>query len=187
MYPCKTAIPCVIHLSLSEKLASIHELILLISAGMSQLLPFPLHLDVSRKEIPFVFTEFIKTFFSLSAFSQRFGSGPPSSVPRKRELRDIHIVFNVILTIWFPSKVVNLKYILCSKSILSLLVLILFFKLSTLRIWFFKMVNVNYIPCSKSIFSLLVFSICLMLILRIGFFLNTIPLFFPLRFRSFLH
>ena len=44
---------------------------------MSQLLPFPLHLDVSRKEIPFVFTEFIIIFFSLSAFLQRFGSGPP--------------------------------------------------------------------------------------------------------------
>ena len=37
--------------------------------------------------------------------------------------------------------------------------------------------TVNYIPCSKSIFSLLVFStFCLMLTLKIGFFINTIPL-----------
>ena len=63
---------------LVEKLAGIHELTLLISASMSQLLLFPLHLDVSRKETPFtIFTEFIETFFSLSTFSQRFGSGPP--------------------------------------------------------------------------------------------------------------
>lgn len=51
------------------------------------------------------------------------------------------------------------------------------FLMLILRIWFFKVVTVKYIPCLKSIFSLLVFlNFCLMLILKIGFFIDTLPL-----------
>ena len=43
---------------------------------MSQLLSSPLHLNVSRKQTPFFSND--QTVFSLSTFSQRFGSSTPN-------------------------------------------------------------------------------------------------------------
>ena len=132
MYTCKTKMRCVIHLSRLSGKTSEHSWVHFIDKPRPCLNYYLfLHLNISRRETPFVFNLW-KHFFVVYIFTHRSGSGPPHQYLQNKNHEKQY------LTVWYRVATLNTSH---AQNVI-------------LRICFFKVVTLRYNPCTMYISSL---------------------------------